>query len=580
MTTTQTIPANAPNASQTGRPPARSVARSPFFLSLLAYVAPAIIPTVSLVIVLEAMSDWHRYIWVAVPLLAALATVVFWRTTSSAIYQRTLAVMNIGMAADLALGVLVQNPDTSPVYDFVPLALLLPIPWCLVMWFRQEYWHSFWSLTHAARKVLVRATATVLTLIPPIMFSSWIYGEMTEGVALGKLDTIQVIQGLSRILPFYHLDDRKFLRHLIKIRYYWYSPERLNQVNSDTSFDSILTVAKDPLDDWSHIQAASHFKAGFSNQRHGFGISKVEPQADGDLTLKVEPGSPAFLAGLRRGDTILSIDGISVANRSELSLLKRSPDRVFPLRVIRDNSRIETLPLIRSAYAVQLVGDPKVLDVRGHKVGYLAYDIFAEEARAPLAAAMRILQGANLSEFVLDLRYNAGGSMVEEGVLAGMLAPREALGRVATKTVSRVKSPLLDVETLISRNQPRPIAAPQRLFVITSEETCSASESLIMGLRSYMTVITIGSTTCGKPFGMNVTQYGDKAYALISFAVTNSRGESDYAAGVPPTCDALDDPHHELGDPREGSLAEALFYIEHGHCSSATNLAQIHPLAR
>jgi hypothetical protein len=82
-----------------------------------------------------------------------------------------------------------------------------------------------------------------------------------------------------------------------------------------------------------------------------------------------------------------------------------------------------------------------------------------------------------------------------------------------------------------------------------------------------MPVITIGSITCGKPVGSTSVYFGDKAYGLISLDVKNSLGEGGYTKGLKPTCEAADDARFKLGDPREASLAEALFYIEHGRCS-------------
>jgi len=61
--------------------------------------------------------------------------------------------------------------------------------------------------------------------------------------------------------------------------------------------------------------------------------------------------------------------------------------------------------------------------------------------------------------------------------------------------------------------------------VITSAETCSASEAVINGLAPYMTVVTVGTATCGKPVGMTVVEYGDHAYRVITFRVRNARGE-------------------------------------------------------
>jgi hypothetical protein len=79
-------------------------------------------------------------------------------------------------------------------------------------------------------------------------------------------------------------------------------------------------------------------------------------------------------------------------------------------------------------------------------------------------------------------------------------------------------------------------------------------------------VVTVGTTTCGKPVGMTVVEYGERAYSVITFRVLNARGEGDYFAGLRPTCRAEDDFMYDLGDPAEASLSTALHYMRSGRC--------------
>ena len=102
--------------------------------------------------------------------------------------------------------------------------------------------------------------------------------------------------------------------------------------------------------------------------------------------------------------------------------------------------------------------------------------------------------------------------------------------------------------------------------MITSGNTCSASECLINGLSPYLQVVTVGGTTCGKPVGGGAVGYGDQVYRLIMFKVVNARGKGDYYDGLPPTCAAPEDLTYGLGNPEEASLKAALYYIQHGRC--------------
>jgi hypothetical protein len=118
------------------------------------------------------------------------------------------------------------------------------------------------------------------------------------------------------------------------------------------------------------------------------------------------------------------------------------------------------------------------------------------------------------------------------------------------------------------------------VFVLTGPETCSASEAVINGLRGVnVQVIQIGSTTCGKPYGFYPQDNCGTTYFSIEFQGDNAQGFGDYPDGfspqnsaaltsaVLPGCSVADDFSHQLGDPAEGRLSEALDYRAGGSCT-------------
>ena len=112
-----------------------------------------------------------------------------------------------------------------------------------------------------------------------------------------------------------------------------------------------------------------------------------------------------------------------------------------------------------------------------------------------------------------------------------------------------------------------------RVFVITTRSSASASELIINALRPFMPVITIGDTTYGKPVGQYGLEFCDKVLAPVSFTIRNANGEGDYFDGIAPTCPAPDDLDHQIADLEEGSLAEALHFIQHDACRTTTSLS-------
>jgi C-terminal processing protease CtpA/Prc len=112
-----------------------------------------------------------------------------------------------------------------------------------------------------------------------------------------------------------------------------------------------------------------------------------------------------------------------------------------------------------------------------------------------------------------------------------------------------------------------------RLVVITTDGSASASEMIINGLRPFIPVTVVGSTTYGKPVGQLTSNFCDKVLFPVAFKSVNVRGEGEYFNGIPADCPAPDDLDHALGDGAEASLATALQFLRTGRCSATAAAA-------
>ena len=126
-----------------------------------------------------------------------------------------------------------------------------------------------------------------------------------------------------------------------------------------------------------------------------------------------------------------------------------------------------------------------------------------------------------------------------------------------------------------------------RVFILSTGNTCSASEAVINGLRGIdVEIILIGDITCGKPYGFLPTGNCGETYYTIQFRGINDKGFGDYSDGFVPEdnnfnfgervkgCTIGDDIENELGDTNEALLETALFYRENDSCP-ATSGAKI-----
>ncbi|HNE91091.1 MAG TPA: S41 family peptidase, partial [Agitococcus sp.] len=179
---------------------------------------------------------------------------------------------------------------------------------------------------------------------------------------------------------------------------------------------------------------------------------------------------------------------------------------------------------------------------------------------------------------VLDLRFNSGGYMYVANELAAMIGGKKTANKLFQRYVFNKKNPseyeYFDTKSYPS-NQTLPYLNLNRLFVLTTKETCSASETIINALSPFMQVIRIGETTCGKPYGMSGTNNCDTVYFAINFKGENAFGQSVPTTGFTPTCLAYETLSDALGNPQEGLLANALYYRENNTCFVNNSLQSV-----
>ena len=364
----------------------------------------------------------------------------------------------------------------------------------------------------------------------------------------------------------YRVSELTFAEALLADQYLWRDePSHVRRIAA-ASPDRLLRLSRHERDSWSGAHAVAAWRALENRKPKGMGLVFGPGGSDGWPVSYVYPGSPGDAAGVRRGDVIRAVNGISID-----ALGKAGPGDVQPLA---DATRFELaspgrepreVTIARTEYARPVVLVQKTLDEAGRRVGYIMLDHFLGAAGEEFLNAAVRLQEQGIDELVLDLRANSGGSLGLARVIASVIGGRRLDGRTFLRLVHNER--YRDRDEDVAFRAPKAVALSlPRLFVITSEDTCSASEALINGLAPHMTVVTVGATTCGKPVGMTVVEYGERAYSVITFRVLNARGEGEYFTGLRPTCAAADDYTHDLGDPAEASLKAALHYIRNGRC--------------
>lgn len=360
-----------------------------------------------------------------------------------------------------------------------------------------------------------------------------------------------------------------WLRAYMAEAYFWAgrspSPAPLAQQGLASYFSQLLFAgdATTPADRWSYLSDRAVYSQFFDEgQTLGFGIAVNGLEAQLPLRIRyVEPGSPAALAGLRRGDEILAVNGVTAAQLMALgdySALSAANAGDGLSVQIASASGAKTISLRAAVYPLTPVQASTVLDLpNGKRVAYLMLKDFVSQARAPLEDAFAGFRRAGATELVLDLRYNGGGLVSVANGLASLVAGQVHQGQLFTALVYNPRLGSANQNYFLDSQAP----GFSRVVVLNGRRTCSASELLANGLKPYVDVVILGEPTCGKPYGFVPQDHCDVTVSAVNFEAINARGEGRYHDGLAPTCPVAEDFTGAFGDASEKLFAAANAYL-------------------
>ena len=261
----------------------------------------------------------------------------------------------------------------------------------------------------------------------------------------------------------------------------------------------------------------------------------------------VVPGSPAEEAGLKRGHWIMMLDGDYITKKVYKEVVGEDGKTTGSVVSIGDT----TIPASRS-----LIDKPvhyfNVIPWDGKTVGYLMYNKFKAGPTADsqaynddLRKVFREFQTDGVNEFVLDLRYNTGGSLDCVQLLCTMLAPADKMNQLLA--LLRYSDKRVESNQDLTFN-PALIQSGANLnlstvYVLTTNATRGAAEMVINCLNPYMKVILIGTQTAGEYVATEPFVHPTDRFILnlVVCNVFNVQEKSDYANGFKPAYEYNED---------------------------------------
>ncbi len=299
-------------------------------------------------------------------------------------------------------------------------------------------------------------------------------------------------------------------------------------------------------------------------------------------------GSPADLAGIKRGNVFRKVNGtyLTVQNYSELL---GAETLQVELAQWQNDVLIDTgitIELIKEVISENPIYIHKILLQNGKKIGYLMYNNFVSEYDQELNRVMEDFKNNPIDELVLDLRYNSGGSVSTMQYLASMITGQFTGEKLV---VYQWHSQL---QEWYQQNYPESLYRPfvsemsdgtpisslnlNKVYIIATTSSASASESLINCLRPYIDIVHIGTETHGK-YTASITLYDSSDFTKrgvnpnhkwamqpIVLKISNVQGISDFYNGLTPDYYIKEDYKNMgvLGEPDERLLQAALLLID------------------
>ncbi|RBQ02968.1 S41 family peptidase [Pedobacter miscanthi] len=326
-------------------------------------------------------------------------------------------------------------------------------------------------------------------------------------------------------------------------------------------------------------------------------------------TLRVKyvyPTSPAAQAGLARGNKITRVNGraVSRASSAEIDFLNNAifGDNASVTLTIEKNKTATDVTVTRGSYNINPILYTNTYSVNGKKVGYIVFNSFTTNILGGLDNAFVKFKSDGVTELIVDLRYNGGGSVATADGFTNLIAPVSQNGKVMYTTY--YNKLMQDAGAKILENQkfyytfpngktelvsmfdysfkPTIAAGNQELFTkrgslnlnrvyfIVTGSTASASELLINNLKPVMDVKLIGSKTYGKPVGFFSLRIDKSDLYIPQFQTKNSVDFGDYFDGMNVDKSVADDLTKDFGDVDEKLLSQALYYSLNGNFTSYT----------
>ena len=310
------------------------------------------------------------------------------------------------------------------------------------------------------------------------------------------------------------------------------SSEYVVRPKEDKLINSAINGMLASLDPHSSYMTSRDFTNMQQSTKGEYGGLGLEVTSDQGAVKIIAPmdGSPGARAGIKAGDRIIAIDGVTILGLpldEAVAKMKGKPGTTIDVTVAREGEDPKIIKITREIIVLR----PVTHRIEGD-VGYIRLSTFVNEnATAELNRALDSIErqlGSRLKGIILDLRNNGGGLLDQAVGVTDIFMDR---GEIVS---TRGRNPD-QIERYYGKPGERFKGVP--LAILTNEGTASASEIVAGALQDRNRAVVIGTNSFGKGSVQTVIPLGagkDGALRLTTARYYTPSGRSIQGAGIEP----------------------------------------------